>query len=149
MTGLILILSFAPDTAMARWLSRWLIEKPAISLNRTSRWQWMVAMGVVLLVGVLIWFEAADGLRLLGMAGPDFAAWAVTFEITTYIDGLAAGVIAWSNRSRLSVRRSMSAVIGLRRQGARRRQKRSRRTPSRCGEAANDDDDAGCSAIAA
>ncbi len=141
--GLLLILICAPETALARWLFRWLVEKPAVSLSRVSSHQVLVTAMLLIVVGVLIWLEAGDMLRLLGLATPEIAFWATTFEITTYADLLAAGFIAWSVRTQISMRIWIGAKLPRLRRGPHHRARRTRRAARPDGKAANDDEGRG------
>ena len=58
--GLVAIMKFTPDIAMARWLSGWCVEKPAAMLNRLGRGQLIGGMALILLICVLIHAEAGE-----------------------------------------------------------------------------------------
>ena len=137
--GLIVILKFTPDIAMARWLSRWCVEKPAAMLNRFGRGQMIGGMALILLICVLIHAEAGEALHLLGMSSPEIVMLFSTFEISVYADLLATGLTAWFARPGLSVRRWMGTAFGRRAGQPRpRARRRRRRMPGR--KAANDDE---------
>ena len=95
--------------------------------------------GGLLLVSVLLWLEAGDALRVLGMAGPETLGWVLTFEISSFADVLAVATLAWSSWSGGEARLRASNVIRRVRAG-RRRMRRTRSTKATKGPAANDDD---------
>ncbi len=144
--GILLILKAAPDTAMARFLHRWLVRQPAEALNRVSAGQLAATLVIMMVAGLLIYAESGEGLRLLGLATPELLGWIAAFDIATTADLAMAGFLAWSARSRGMLR----AWIGVLRPARRTRPRAKRRplaTPPK--HAANDDEDRRSAAIAA
>ena len=137
--GLWLILWFAPKTPTGRMLSHWMVEWPADRLSRVSLSTLVMLAGGLLLVSVLLWLEAGDALRVLGMAGPETIGWFLTFEISSFADVLAAATLAWSSWSGGAARLRPSNVIRRVRAGYR-RMRRTRSTKATKSPVANDDD---------
>ena len=136
--GLFAILKWAPDIAMARCLSRWLVEKPADRWSGIRRGQWIGGILLIVLVGVLIYAEAGDALHLLTMASPEIAMLFSTFEMSLYADLIMTGFVAWSARPGWAVRGWVGAALRLRPSPSRKRARR-RRTRRTGRKAANDD----------
>ena len=136
--GLWLILWFAPKTPTGRMLSHWMVEWPADRLSRVSLSTLVMLAGGLLLVSVLLWLEAGDALRVLGMAGPETIGWFLTFEIRSFADVLAVATLAWSSWSGGAARLRPSNVIRRVRAGYR-RMRRTRSTKATKSPAANDD----------
>ena len=84
--GILLILKAAPDTAMARFLHRWLVRQPAEALNRVSAGQLAATLVIMMVAGLLIYAESGEGLRLLGLATPELLGWIAAFDIATTAD---------------------------------------------------------------
>jgi hypothetical protein len=137
--GLWSMLWLAPKTPIGRMLSYWMVEWPADRLSRVSRSNLVMLAGGLLLVSVLLWLEAGDALRVLGMAGPETLGWVLTFEISSFADVLAVATLAWSSWSGGEARLRPSNVIRRVRAGCR-RMRRTRSTKATKGPAANDDD---------
>ncbi|WP_175518316.1 hypothetical protein [Sphingomonas sp. OK281] len=137
--GLWSMLWFAPKTPIGRMLSHWMVEWPADRLNRVSRANLVMLAGGLLLVSVLLWLEAGDALRVLGMAGPETLGWVLTFEISCFADILAVATLAWSSWSGGEAKLPPSKVIRRARAGCR-RMRRTRSTKATKGPAASDDD---------
>ncbi|MBH9538742.1 hypothetical protein [Novosphingopyxis sp. YJ-S2-01] len=144
--GVFLILKAAPDTALARFLNRWLVRQPADALNRVSRGQVLVTLASVIVAGLLIYAESGEGLRLLGLATPELMGWIAAFDIATTADLAMAGLLAWSVRSRGMMRAWIGAIRPARRAKARAK-RRQFRTPPKL--AANDDENRRPAALAA
>ena len=86
----------APETPAARFIHRCLAEVPLGALERVSRGHVVVALTIVSLLLMLAWLGEEDGVRALSMAAPDAWAWLTTFEVSAYLDALAALVAASS-----------------------------------------------------
>lgn len=93
-------LTIARGTPIGRLLHRVMVEIPAAVISSTTRGHMLLAAGVFLFICIVVWFGEADGLRMLGMAVPDAAAWITTFEVTAYLDVIAA-LVAVSTATRL------------------------------------------------
>lgn len=91
-----LILVIAPDTAIGRTLQRWLVAAPARRLSRVGRGHVVLAVLLVAAVGAVIWIMEQDGILLMSMAAPEVAAFLTTFEISAYLDVIAALAMAAS-----------------------------------------------------
>ena len=83
-------LAVAKDTPIGRFLNRVMVELPAAALNRVTRGHILLAIVLVGLSGLIAWYGGADGVRMLSMAVPDAAGWLITFEVSAYLDVLAA-----------------------------------------------------------
>lgn len=139
---LILVTAMAPETVLARLVHRWLVVPLATALNRIRPGHVMIAVAILALIGIALFLGGGDGLRMLAMAAPDAAAALMTFEVTSYLDAIAAIALAASTMRLTAMRRQISsiAMAWFRRpiaRGARRRRIRDKPT----GTAANDDDD--------
>jgi hypothetical protein len=83
-------LTTARGTSIGQFLHRVMVEIPAAAMNATTRGHMLLAALVFGITCMVAWFGEADGLRMLGMAVPDAAAWATTFEVSAYLDVIAA-----------------------------------------------------------
>jgi hypothetical protein len=83
-------LGLARDTPIARLLHRIMVEQPATALNRVNRGDILLAIVLIGLGSLIAWYGEADGVRMLSMAVPDAAVWLTTFEVSAYLDVLAA-----------------------------------------------------------
>jgi len=84
------LLRLAGDTPCGRFLHRVMVELPAASVDRIKCGQILMTVVLALLVGLIGWYGHADGVRLVTMAAPDVAAWLTSFEVSAYLDVLAA-----------------------------------------------------------
>jgi membrane protein implicated in regulation of membrane protease activity len=105
---------------------------PAAAINAITRGHLLLAAAVFGLTCIVAWFGEADGLRMLSMAVPDAAAWVTTFEISAYLDVIAA-LVATSAVTRIRAIRSRRRLV-------RKPRARSVGLP-RPTKAANDDED--------
>ncbi|RUT27183.1 hypothetical protein C0V97_02935 [Asaia sp. W19] len=87
-------MSVSRDTPTGQLLRRWMVDLPAKALNRLRRWHLMLAVGLVGLGCLLIWYGGNDGLRVASMTLPDMFSWFTTIEVSTYVDVLTALVAA-------------------------------------------------------
>ena len=143
--GLFLIPKAAPDSAMGRFLHRWLVRAPADALNRVSRGQVAATLALMIVTGLLIYAESGDGLRLLAMASPELMGMIAAFDIATMADLAMAGLLAWSARSRGMLRSWLGAI----RHAPKARPRAKRRRPvSRLHRADNDDEHRGAALAA-
>jgi len=131
----------APDTPTGRFLHRLLVEAPAARLSRITRGHVLLAMAMALAVGIAMWLMGGDGLGMLAMAAPEIGAWIAMFEVTTWIDVVAAIALASSATRVRMVAAQMRAMLsrwrvrpGTRSGRARRKRRPVRPAPS------NDDD---------
>ena len=83
-------LMVAGDTPIGRFLHRAMVELPATALNRITRGHVLPAIVVIGLGSLIAWYGQADGVRMLSMAVPDATAWLTSFEVSAYLDVLAA-----------------------------------------------------------
>lgn len=140
-------LTTARGTPIGRLLHRVMVEIPAAAINSTTRGHMLLAAGAFGFICIVAWFGEADGLRMLGMAVPDAAAWVTTFEITAYLDVIAA-LVAASAATRLKAIKLqvLAAIMPLfYRLGGK---SRSRSTRQRCRAKAANDDEGGALALA-
>ncbi len=136
-------LTAARGTPVGRLLHRVMVEMPAAAINSTTRGHMLLAAGAFGFTCIVAWFGEADGLRMLGMAVPDAAAWVTTFEIAAYLD-VAAALVAVSMATRLrAIKLGVLAAI-MPRFHRLAGKPRSRSIWQRCrAKAANDDDGGG------
>ncbi|WP_420606600.1 hypothetical protein [Novosphingopyxis sp.] len=104
-------MAIAGDSPVGRALHRWLVERPAAVFDRIGFDHLVVAAMAVGLLLLAIWCGEGDGLRMLGFAAPDLAAWLTTVEIATYLDALAATALAVSTMRLKRVHRLSMAVL--------------------------------------
>lgn len=113
--GLWAVMVLAPATPAARATRQGLVVRPARWLDRIGRGHVVLLALAALLIPATAWLAGRDSVPLAGMALPELASWAATFEITTLIDlavgGLAAGA---------SLRFGTVVRIGFRRRRSRR-----------------------------
>lgn len=140
LTGLLLammvvVLRF-PETALARWVQRMMIDAPRERLAKLERRH-------LIFVALMTLIVLAGG-ELLAMVGPFDMALVVLWDVSTYIDILLTGtLVATTARSGAGVR----AVVARLRLQRRPRARRCR--PARKALApANDDDRRGCALAA-
>lgn len=103
-------LAIARETPIGWFLHRAMVELPAAALNRVTRGQIILTVAVIGLACLHVYYEQADGVRLLSMAVPDIAAWLVTFEISAYLEVVAALVASMAMRLQ-SLRAHVMAIL--------------------------------------
>ncbi|URW75687.1 hypothetical protein M9980_00155 [Sphingomonas donggukensis] len=132
------ILCLAPQTPIGRALHRWTVAAPAARLNRITRGQVLLAMLLVSGASLVGWLIGHEAVRLIAMGLPDLAGIVATFEVTAYLDALAAIVTAASAARFGAVRTWLATVFRPRRATS-----RTPRTASRpvSKATANDDED--------
>lgn len=128
-----LVASLAPETPIGAALHRWLVAKPAALLNRITRGQVLLTLGMALLILGSGWL-GQDVLNAVAMGSPELMAAFASVELSVWVDGVAGALLSWS------------AVRGMRlarRIAPRRSASRARRTrrPAAHRPAANDADD--------
>ena len=144
MTILMLVVTFtlliAPDTPVGRFLHRHLVTVAAARLGRITRGHVLLGLTLCGLVAFMVWLMQGDVLALLGMVAPEATGWLITFEVSSYLDVLAAVVFAMAT---VRVRGIVSGWRASARRPARRaagtRRARRHRRPARP-LAANDDE---------
>ncbi len=138
--AILAMMTFAAETPTGRFLHRTTVEIPARMLDRIGRGHVIAAVLIVLFCGLLVWAGGADGVRVIAFGLPDAAAWLTTFEVSAYVDMIAA-VLATAATLRL---KGLGARIGTTLTGIVRRRSgtaRPRACRSRTHAApANDDD---------
>ncbi|MBD8546667.1 hypothetical protein [Sphingomonas sp. CFBP 8760] len=140
-------LTAARGTPVGRLLHRVMVEIPAATINSTTRGHMLLAAGAFGFICIVTWFGEADGLRMLGMAVPDAAAWVTTFEITAYLDVISA-LIAVSTATRLRAIKLQVLTAIMPRFHRLAGKPRSRSIRQRCRAKAANDDDGGAVALA-
>jgi len=111
-----------PQTTTGRALRRLLVEAPAAALNRLRRGH----LALVALVGVMLAIALAMGREGFIVAGqvPEAIAWFAAFDIATYVDVIALGLIvatAVRLKSAVAFARAALGVLRRRRSGGMRR----------------------------
>lgn len=77
-----------PETPVARSMRHWLIEAPALWLNRRNVWRTLFYVGLAAAgLAMIILFEA-EGALLYGAMAPEILTWAVLFDVGVLIDAL-------------------------------------------------------------
>jgi hypothetical protein len=104
LSGVLATLILFPETPMGRVLHRVLVETLARRLNRIRAGHLMFA-GVLIAfaTGLILLFEW-EGVRLVGMAAPEVAAWLGMFDAAAVLD-LAAVAVAMAANSRFRAAR--------------------------------------------
>ena len=92
--GLWVVMLIAPATPAARAIRQGLVVRPARWLGRIGRGHVVLLVLAALLIPTTAWLAGRDSVPLAGMALPELASWAATFEITTLIDLAVAGLTA-------------------------------------------------------
>ncbi len=113
----LVMIGLFPDTAAARPLRLWLIERPAAALSRFGLGRTIVIVLLVLIGVGLFWIGGAEGLRLFAMGAPEAFAWMAMFDAGAVIDLIAVAVIA-QGASRLTfvrarLRRTLKALTTM------------------------------------
>ena len=132
----------APDTPIGRFLHRLLVEAPAARLSRIMRGHVLLALALAGISGVAVWLMGGGGLLALGMSAPEIGSWIAMFEVTTWIDVVAAIALA-SSALRVRMAATQIRTIVSRwmvRPGTRTARARKKRRPVR--PAPSNDDDA-------
>jgi hypothetical protein len=145
--GLWSLVLLAPETPIGRFLRRALVVAPAARLSRITRGEVLLVLLLVGGIGIVGALLGQEGVRLLSMGAPELASFLTAFEITAYLDALAAVVALYSTTN---LRTLKARVVALLPRKANPRSARARRTarPARDG-AANDDEHPGGIARAA
>lgn len=100
----LMVLCFARETPLGRWLDAGLVQRPARWLGGIGRGFWICAGCVVLVVGGLVWLARGEGAVVALIGAPDLAVWFTTFEVSTWADALAAVAVgAFAFRVRMVV----------------------------------------------
>jgi hypothetical protein len=92
--GLWAVTAIAPATPAAVAIRHWLVVRPAEWLRRIGRGHVALLVIVAILIPATAWLAGRDSVPLAGMALPALASWAATFEVTTLIDLMIAGLAA-------------------------------------------------------
>lgn len=137
-------LLIAPDTPIARAIRGWTVVRPAARLNRVTRGQVLLVLLLVSGASLIVWLMGHEAVRMMAMSLPELATWITMFEVTAYLDALAAIVAAASTARFGAVRLWLGTV--LRRRPA---TPRARRTKPGVRIAANDAEDGRGLALAA
>jgi len=128
-----LILWFAPETWLGRFLHHWMLAGPITRVSRITRGEVLLGLTLLTTAAILLSLLHADGIRLLAAALPEVGIWVTAFEATTWLETITS-VALLSVSARLIVLTRL-----LRRPGHRRRPRRGPARPS-CRAAANDDE---------
>lgn len=135
MLALWVTLLVSGDTPIGRMLRFCMIEAPARRLNLVTRGQVIVALALAAVGGGLAWLLGGEGLRLIGMAAPEVAMWLTAFEVSVWVDALAAVALAASTMRFGAARAWLAAWRPQARRAPRARRPRRPTAP------ANDDED--------
>ena len=86
------VMRLAPATPAARVIHDALVVRPARRLDRIGRGPVTLLVLAAMLIPATAWLAGRDSVPLAGMALPELASWAATFEVTTLIDLAVAGM---------------------------------------------------------
>lgn len=137
----LLILATAPRTSLrGRIWHDGLIIPLARRLSRITRGHVLLTLGLAGFFGLLIWLLGGDGLRVSSMALPEVSTWAMTFEISTLLDAMAAVAIMAATVRIRAMGIFLSSLLPAPLRRARLRMARTRRRPRVRPSSANDDD---------
>lgn len=145
-----------PQTPVGRVLHRLMVEWPARQLAKLDPGKLLPKLGsgrmllvllLVLAVGMAIEVARSDGMMFLAQVVPDGVAWFATFDIATYLDVVALGVVLGATVRLRAIYAALKAwvvrsVLGRKvrqARGARRRTPHPRRRPP---PSSNDDEPA-------
>jgi len=137
----VLTLATAPRTSLrGRIWQDGLVIPLARKLGRITRGHVLLTLGLAAFFSLLVWLLGGDGLRVSSMALPEVTTWAMTFEISTLLDAMAAVAIMAAT---VRIRTMGTFVSNLLRAPFRRTRLRTARTRRRSRirpTSANDDD---------
>jgi len=140
---LLAVLAFARETPFGRFIHRAAVETPADALSKLSVGHLLVALVLLGLVGAFIRYGLTDWLHTVVMGLPDFALWAMSFEVGVYLDAMAIlAAISIVARFRL-IRTVVAAYVASlppRRWAVRLRERHSRRRTQPVSEKSGEDD---------
>jgi len=80
------LMAVAKETPTGRFLQHLIVVMPVGALNRIRRLHILIAVAVISLCAVLVWYGRGDGIRVAASTLPDAAIWLTTFEVSTYLD---------------------------------------------------------------
>ena len=125
----------ASETPIGRSCHRWTVDKPARQLNRVTRGHVIFVVLLVSGFSLVGWLLGHEATRLMAMGLPDVLAMATMFEVTAYLDAIAA-IVAAASAGKLGTTRTWIRSMLPRRRGS-----RAPRVHCPTREAANDDSD--------
>lgn len=127
---LLAVLVFAKESPFGKFIHRLAVETPADALNKLAVGHVLVALVLFGLMGAFIRYGLTDWLSTIAMGFPDFALWAMSFEVGVYLDAVAI-LAAISVVARFRLIRTIVVVyatsLSPRRCAVRLRERRSRR----------------------
>ena len=130
-----------PDTPIARTVWRLTVTAPIAWASRVQRRHLLLALILSIIALAVVYWIGREGAQILAMGAPDIGAWLVAFEVSTYVDALAAVAVAASAlRVKSALAKSMTWVSLGRTVPMIRRSKTRRRTMHAM-MASNDDDE--------
>ena len=112
----------------------------ARQLSRITRGHVLLTVGLAAFFSLLIWLLGGDGLRVSTMALPEVTTWAMTFEISTLLDAMAAVAIMAATVRIWTMGTIVSSLLRAPFRRTRLRTARTRRRPRVRASSANDDD---------
>lgn len=137
----LMALSTAPKTSLrGRIWHQGLVAPLARRLLKITRGHVLLTVGIGGFLAFVTWLIGAEGWHISEMALPELATWAMTFEISTLLDAMAAVMIVSAT---VRVRVGVTLAAGLLRRclgTVSRRAGRARKEPAARRRPANDDD---------
>jgi len=91
--GLWFLMLSGQKTPIGHMLHQVMVIWPASRMNFSKR-QVIALSALTTLIGALIWFEAGEALRLLGMASPEILGWITILEVGSFADLLAFAALS-------------------------------------------------------
>lgn len=91
------VMLHAPSTPAARAIHHGLVVRPAVWLGRIGRGHVALLLVTLIVLPCVALIVGRDSVPLVGMALPELATWAATFEIATVIDLALAAMAAGSS----------------------------------------------------
>lgn len=137
----LVVLATAPKTSLrGRIWHQGLVAPLARRLLKITRGHVLLTVGIGGFLVFLTWLIGAEGWHISAMALPELATWAMTFEISTLLDAMAAVMIV---SAAVRVRVGATLAAGLLRKcfgTVSRRAGRARKKPAARSGPANDDE---------
>ncbi len=129
-----------PDTPVGKWLRLTMVDLPAAWLTKLTRGHMLIGVTVFASTAFVLWLIGSEAARMLSIAAPDMLVWMTTFEMTSYVDALAAVTIAASSVRLRALKSLLPRRLLRRRDVARVVRARRVRRPTQA-KADNDNDD--------
>ena len=106
----LIAIAMSPDTLIGKGLKRLLIELPARALSRLTPGRIAIGLAVLAVAALVAVLYEAEGLRLLGLALPEGAAWVAAFDVATFLDLFTAVAMVAATARLRDLRDSARAI---------------------------------------